>query len=332
MMYRTKTDLSKECAARIGNQRSIRRQGLTLFGLILPLLVWGSEVDAGDRVEDIRSLELALAANGKAMPRFQLHDGQSVIGRFIEFKAGAITVRRPSGGLRSIPIADIDNLEIVDDDGKSIRGWLTALDDGTVGWEIEDPSATGNSDIAATIAREQPTETGGPLIKLAPDDSSDLPAHEAAVFKADEDEAIKEGFVQDAAVDTSRLATTKSSVGNDGVVGLSGSVHLTVTAETASESEKVMYFRLALSEPAKQSVVIIYSILNGSATAADDYKHRQGVVVFDPGQQSKALAVEIVDDDDIEDIETFKLFITGDPGSVTIDARTVEASIQDNDS
>lgn len=282
-------------------------------------------------MEDRRSLEHVLKANDKTLPRFYMQDGQSIIGRFIGARDGTITIRRPSGGLRSIPIADIEQLEIMGDDGTPILGRLVALDDGTIGWDVGNLFARDTPDIAPAAA-EPPVESGGPLIKIAPEAAGGLQPRTTNVLEVDDDDSGK-ALVREAAVKKGgRLTTSNPSFGNDGSRALSSSIRMSMAADEVSETDEVMYFRLALSEPAQQPVAIIYSILDGSATADADYKHRQGVLVFSPGEQEKALAIDIIDDDDIEESETFKLFVTGDPNTVTIDTRTVEAKIQDNDS
>lgn len=328
-MYRTETDLSKACRQRAERTLSMKRQRLVWLGLILPFLIGGSEIQADSKVDDIRSFEQALKANSTILPRFYLHDGQLIIGRFLGLKAGTITVRRPSGGLRSIAVDDIETIQIVDDDGNRRRGRLTALADGTVRWEVPDRSLAVTPELASRVRKEQPAETGGPLIKLPPDETDpeetdDAQADDAAVVVAEPAKAP----VQDIAIDTDRPATTIPAVENKGTPA---PVHLSVRADQAGEAEKTMIFRLKLSEPPERSVVIIYTVLKGSATETADYMHRQGIVVFEPGQQEATLAIEIVDDDVVEDVETFKLFVTGDPKTVTIANRTIEAFIEDDD-
>lgn len=302
-----------------------------LFGLVLPLLTWGPAVDAQETTTSIQALKLALKAGGTILPRFHLRDGRSLIGRVIEFKDDAMTIRRPSGGLRSILIADIRSLEIVNPRGERIRGQLTVLADGTYGWQLDSSPGGANQTAAATPPGVIATEAGGPLVKLPPGGTGDAPTHETAVLDVEAKPAVDPGLTQNIAIDPNPMTTTPSPATTDGGAEPLGILQLSVSADVASETENVMFFRLKLSEPARQSIVIIYTVLNGSAIAVDDFKQRQGVVVFDPGQQQAALAIEIIDDDAVESTEFFELFVTGDPNTVIIDDRTIEAIIHDND-
>lgn len=303
----------------------MRQRLWALTGVVLLLLVAGSRIEAEEAIADADQLELALKAGGATLPRFYLRDGRSIIGRYIGSKDGSIVIRRPSGGLGSIKVADIERLEIVDKDGKRLIGSPVALADGTVRLALDDPAAA-----ETTVGRQ--TKSGGPLIKLPAKDAEDASTFESTALNADDGETIEEDQVRDIVITQERQTAALSPVESDeAAVGLPAPLRLSVTKQTVSEAQKVMYFQLRLSEPAPQTVVVIYTILNGSATADVDYKHRQGVVVLEPGQRQAALAVEIIDDDDIEDSETFKLFITADPSAVTIATRTAEATIRDND-
>jgi hypothetical protein len=334
-MYGTETARSNGYGAGIDKKRSIRQQGFALLGLVLPLFAWSPGVIGDDSNARIQSLEQTLKESGKGLPRFHMRDGRSIVGRFVRLNAETITIRRPAGGLRSVPIAEISNVEIVGDEGKRIRGWLIALADGTMGWTAQDPARTTNGPVAAATTEKPLVRTGGPLIKLPSDKTEGVSGRGAVQADAEEsvdDNVVETEPVRDAASEEKQLAALAPSTDADHGIGLDEKIHLDVHAEPASETENVMFFRLSLSTPPKRSVLIIYSFINGSAMADSDFKHRQGVLVFAPGEQHKALAVEIIDDEVVEDVETFQLFVTADPNTVTVDSRTTEARIQDNDS
>ena len=48
-----------------------------------------------------------------------------------------------------------------------------------------------------------------------------------------------------------------------------------------------------------------YETIDGTATKEEDYKPVSGILVFEPGQTKKGIAIEIIDDDDWEPDETF---------------------------
>jgi hypothetical protein len=157
-----------------------------------------------------------------------------------------------------------------------------------------------DEDVAA-----RPSETGGPLIRLPSEEAGD-------------------GSIQD-------LVMVRPTGRDDGAGGTTATPDLTVTAESAREGDKALYFHLELSAPPAHSLVILYTVLAGSASAAEDFKHRQGVMVFEPGQQRVALAVELIDDETTEEAETLSLFLSGDPNIGAIAERTLVASLEDDD-
>lgn len=328
-MYPTGKDLSNERIPWIGIRRSTQRILLKMTGFILPLLISISVSHAVEEAAPWPSLEKALKASGADLPKVQLRDGRLMTGRFIELGAETIVLRRPSGGLRSIPMTDIMHLEIGGEDDERLFGKPRLLADGTMRWDISHhelrPSALATDEVAQS-------QTGGPLIKLSPSAKNDLPRGEVMAVRANDPKINGEdGLIRKITAQRDRLLAITSPGKSNGIPNLPSPVHLSMTAAQVSETERTLAFQLELSEPAEQTIAIIYTLLSGSATAAIDYEHRQGVIIFKPGQQRKTLPIVIIDDGDIEETETLKLFITGDPNMVTIDHRTAEASIRDND-
>lgn len=333
-MYPTRKDRSNERLPWSSIRRSVQRILLKVIGIILPLLISISVSHAVEEAAPWPSLEKALKASGANLPKVQLHDGRLMTGRFIKLRAETIILRRPSGGLRSIPMTDIEHLEIGGEDGERLFGRSRLLADGTMRWELINSSSQGEPQpfVPATDKVAQ-SEAGGPLIKLSPTSvKNDLPRAEAMAVRVNDPKVIGEdGLIRKITAQRDRLLAMTSPAQGDGIHNLPSPVRLSVTAAEVSEAEKTLVFQLELSEPTEQTIAIIYTLLSGSATAAADYEHRQGVVIFKPGQQRITLPIVIIDDGDIEETETLKLFMTGDPNMVTIDHRTAEASIRDND-
>jgi len=109
------------------------------------------------------------------------------------------------------------------------------------------------------------------------------------------------------------------------------SLRLTASAEEGGEAAERLRFKLTLSEPPEGSVLVIYSLINGTAVAPGDYTHQQGTIVFEPGQTEAEVITDIVNDDVSEGDESFSFFITADPAIVTIEERKVAAIIADDD-
>lgn len=296
--------------------RASSRLGLAASALMTLLLLPGLPADADDLPHAALPLEQVLAASGPSPLRFTLADGQTVVGRVVKIDTETITLRKPTGGIRALAIADLRSIDIKRADGALERGQIALLADGRYGWNGTAPAAGDERSLAVATdsSPAEGPEAGGPLIKLTAErrkgDKEDG-AMAAAPAVQPEDVAL----VQPPATDA-----------------LPAPVRLQVTAGEVSETEKFMYFRLRLSEPARQPLAIIYTMINGTATAAQDFTHRQGVVVFDPGETAVTLAAPIINDDVKEGNETFHLFITADPASVTISKRNVLATILDDDS
>lgn len=296
--------------------RASSRVGLAASALMTLLLLPGLPAHADDPPRAGQPLEQVLAASGPAPLRFTLLDGQTVIGRVVKIDADTITLRKPTGGVRALTIADLRSIDIKGADGALARGQITLLADGRYGWNGTAPAAGRERSLAAATSSEGP-EAGGPLIKLT----------------AERRNGDKESAAMAApAAPPEEVALTQPLATETGPGGLSAPVRLQVTAGEVRESEKFLYFRLRLSEPAQQPLAIIYTMINGTATAAQDFTHRQGVVVFDPGETDVTLAAPIINDDAKEGNETFHLFVTADPASVTIGKRMVLATILDDDS
>ncbi len=108
-------------------------------------------------------------------------------------------------------------------------------------------------------------------------------------------------------------------------------IDLEISADAAGEGDRLIYFRLTLSEPAPRPILIIYTTIDGTAKAPGDYTHRQGVVVFEPGQTQAMVATSLVNDEASEGPEAFEFFVTGDPAAVRIERRKIAATIEDDD-
>lgn len=275
---------------------------------------------ADETVEAGQYLEEALKVGGSIPVRLVLLDGRTVIGRVLEVGSEALTIRRPSGGLRSIAFSDVIELNIKTDDGAVKRGRIIRMADGAIGWTAVDDA---NADLqTAGIETDEKAETGGPLIRLGKDSFDETDAPNAANEGAD----IEAIAVRPADVDEPVIVTPQAvnPVGSE-------QISLTVTADETSEDDKLIYFRLTLSEPAERSILVIYTMINDTAVSPGDYTHRQGVVVFEPGESQTVVATTIVNDEMAEDAESFVFFVTADPSAVSIDQRKVVATITDDD-
>ncbi len=89
-------------------------------------------------------------------------------------------------------------------------------------------------------------------------------------------------------------------------------------------------FRVELSEASSQQVSVQYATSDETAIAGSDYINTSGTLTFDPGETSKLIRVNLVDNDIAEVRETFLLNLSRPQNSQISDPSGV-ASIEDTD-
>lgn len=330
-MYWTAT-LARFCADRRRSLTCGAWPALAILMLavsMLPPAFGVTRLAAAETVRAVQPLKEAIRAGGSLPARFVLADGKTVIGHIVRAEDDRLLIRKPSGGLLPLPLIDIVAVNLKAADGALRKGKITRLADGGIGWQADDETvpdgkAAGEETIAGVEALpDDEADTGGPLIPL----DNGAPGGNGGLTATTADEAPGAETVP---VALEEADSTLPSTGG-GSSATVDPLRLTVTADEAKEGEKLVMFRLALSEPAARSVLIIYTLIDGTADAPGDYTHRQGVVVFEPGQSQAAVAVPIVDDESAEGAESFALFVTADPAVVEIEERKIIATISDND-
>ena len=300
MVGRQKTAKRKRC------QSGARRRTCILTSMVLAALLASSDgkVLAEESAGTTQRLEEALKIGSSKSVRLVLLDGRTVIGRIVKVGSETLTIRRPSGGLRSIALSDITGLNIKMENGDVMRGRIVRMVDGGIGWVADDDAHLDQQ--TASVETEAKSESGGPLIRLDKEvlDEAVVPI-EGSV---DEDVGVEAVAVKPADTDEAVAVTPRAINPAE-----SETIRLSVTADETSENDKLIYFRLTLSEPAEQSILVIYTMISDTAVAPGDYTHRQGVVVFDPGETQTVVATTIVNDDAVEGAESFVFFVTAGP-------------------
>lgn len=306
-MFGTKTSARSRCG-----RRRLRKIAPLTVPILAMLFAFGqAQLLAEETSPLLLSLETALNTRSRQPARFVLTDGKTVIGRVVKISDDALTIRRPSARLQTLPLETIASLNIKENDGSLIHGRIVRMADGTVGWQADGKSPS-HTDFAGT-GPDATMETGGPLIRL------------------DTETQEQRDLLAGGATPTLAAVEPSTPTPND-ANAKPNPVQLQITVDDANESDKFVYFRLTLSEPAPRSILIIYTMVNGSAVAPSDVRHRQGTIVFEPGQTHATVAVSIVNDETAEETESFGFFVTGDPSAVNINQRMVTATITDDDS
>ena len=101
------------------------------------------------------------------------------------------------------------------------------------------------------------------------------------------------------------------------------------TYEAASASVSFAV-RLSRADPA-DAVTVDYVTEDATATAGDDYTHTSETLTFAAGQTDKTVVVYLVDDDVVEDTETFRLRLSNPSSNATVGNDSAVATIFDDD-
>jgi hypothetical protein len=105
---------------------------------------------------------------------------------------------------------------------------------------------------------------------------------------------------------------------------------LTINDASRTEGSAVNGFAIGLSAASGKTVTVTYSTIDGTAKAPGDYTAKTATVSFTPGQTSKQVTINTVQDTLDENDETFTVKLTS-PQNATISDSTGLGTILDND-
>ncbi|MBN2297927.1 MAG: fibronectin type III domain-containing protein [Deltaproteobacteria bacterium] len=105
---------------------------------------------------------------------------------------------------------------------------------------------------------------------------------------------------------------------------------LSVGNVTVGEYEPQALFRVTVSPVSVLDISFSYATSSGTATADSDYVHAQGLALIPAGQESLDLEVDLIDDDEAEDEETF-FMVLSEPMNAMLVVATGVASIVDDE-
>ena len=92
-----------------------------------------------------------------------------------------------------------------------------------------------------------------------------------------------------------------------------------------------MVFNIELSQPAKQTIVLIYGTVDGTAKAGEDYEAQQGMVTVAPGARSAEVRVPLIEGAPEDGEKRFELVLMADPKVAQVVDRRVIATIDGGD-
>ncbi len=117
---------------------------------------------------------------------------------------------------------------------------------------------------------------------------------------------------------------------NDVSATVLGPAAISVAGAEAAEGAGTMEFTVSLSRPALGPVTVDYATSDSTATAGEDYKAASGTLTFSIEQQTKTVAVKILDDGNPEEEKMFTLTLSNAANGYIKDG-TATGTIRDDD-
>jgi Calx-beta domain len=114
----------------------------------------------------------------------------------------------------------------------------------------------------------------------------------------------------------------QAALGDPGVLAVKASV------DPPAPGARSMLFNIELSQPAKQTVVLIYGTVDGTAKAGEDYEAQQGMVTLAPGARTAAVRVPLIEGAPEDGDKRFELVLMADPKVAEVVDRRVIATIK----
>jgi Subtilase family/Calx-beta domain/SdrD B-like domain/Domain of unknown function (DUF4114)/Bacterial cadherin-like domain len=132
-------------------------------------------------------------------------------------------------------------------------------------------------------------------------------------------------------IDTVKSASTLTITDNENRPIISLSEATPETGKEGDTSAKYRAFTIALSNPSNETVTVDYATIDSTAIGDSDFvRVAPTTLTFKPGETSKTVNIEILDDDIFEDTKTFKIKLTN-PSNATLAQSESSLTIVDDD-
>ncbi len=139
-----------------------------------------------------------------------------------------------------------------------------------------------------------------------------------------------DGQIDELSIYSRALATEEiQAIYNAGLDG-HGKIAISITDTSGGEAGSSVTFTVSLSSPSDAHVTVNHTTADGTANAAVDYVAGLGTLTFAPGEISHTIVVQMLDDADIEQTETFSLVLSDAVGAGIADSTGI-ATIIDNE-
>jgi hypothetical protein len=230
-----------------------------------------------------------------------LKSGEEIEGSIIDATRNTVIIRRSIGGMRQMRIQDIDEVRIDLAQGEQISGQFLSWADGV--YQLR------SGDQVVRISE------GGILSHQPHEVASRQPLQEPPPTPEEEPTA---------AVAAAPAASPVEQPAAPGADGESQTVAVEASVEPAEADADGMVFRIKLSRPAEQTVVLVYGTLDGTAKAGRDYEPQRGVITLAPGTESGEVHVPLIEQQPSTGDRRFELLLIADPKvAEVVDKRTI---------
>ena len=308
-----------------------------------------------------------------------LKNGESIEGSIVDATRNTVVVRRAIGGMRQMPIEDIEEVRIDLAQGAPITGQILSWADGVhqvrAGGEVvhiragrivtreaaQEASRQAPPAVAPRPEEQPAVETAAPAAPAAEDTAAASATAEetAAASPTAESAAAEEPAAaerrrrgnrcrepgrrerrcrgtrcREPAATENRAAESRAAAVTTAVPKAEsdpGPVAVKASVDPAAAGAAGMVFRIELSRPAEQTVVLIYGTVDGTAKAGQDYEAKQGVVTLAPGTRSAEVHVPLIEQQPPRDEARFELFLAADPKVAEVVDQRITATIQGGD-
>jgi hypothetical protein len=239
---------------------------------------------------------------------FVLQDGKRIEGEIVYASASSVIIRKTNGATAQLGRHTIDRVTLATDNDAVLEGELEGWKKGV--YEISTDSGVFKVQTRRIISQRQ------------------ISSQEIVVATVEEKERAIANFLKPDIV-----AATAEEKEPDIVVATTEEKEHDIVIATVEEKEdaKKLVFKLELSGPVKQKVLLIYSTEDGTALAGSDYEAKRGSMVLQPGTTNATVSVTLLDDDLAEGDETFGLLVTSDLDLATVKVKRGSATILDNE-
>lgn len=228
---------------------------------------------------------------------------------------------------QATPTLSIADISVTEGNGGTTTAQVTVTKSGTTTQSVT--VSFDASDETATFSDSDYHDTSGSLVFSPSETTKTIPV----TIVADTVDEPNEAFL--ITLSNPNNATIADGTGRVTILDDDSPVIVNIADTSVVEGDsgtQLATFTVSLSRAVSQSVSVGYATSDGTATfAGGDFFQSSGTIVFNPGQTSQIITVQVVGDTAVENNETF-LVTLSNPNRVVLGDSIGEATIVDNDS